>query len=183
MLWSRRLCNIRFTNPLWSLFLHIKKHYFTSVLFTLHQLVCSNKHNKKAWDHLEWKSFKYMKTHRPKMYSKSTCSDETQISLRQNGSLLFPPCRWVLYSSPCEAVLETPRCLHLYRLGWVCSNVAISLFIRITVRKLQYSRTAPKPGCAQLLQSKRHFAVWPGERCRFPTNSQAYPPYPRVFQH
>lgn len=49
--------------------------------------------------------------------NESSCVDKVQISIRQNGSLLFPACSWVLFSSPCEAVLETPRCLHLYRLG------------------------------------------------------------------
>lgn len=108
---------------------------------------------------------------------------QTEISVRHNGSVLFPVCSWVLYSSPCEAVLETPRCLHLYRLGWVCYNVTISHLIRKTKTKLQHLCTALKPRTAPLPQSKRHTAARAGSKSHFPPNSQAYPPYPRVFQH
>lgn len=146
--------------------------------------------NKRAHQIYREEMFKYTKEKLATLRrtrSSSMCRHGTRRRNRfQSGKpevACFLPCSWVLYSSPCEAVLETPRCLHLYRLGWVCYNVAISLLIRITVTKLQYSQTAREPRTAQLPQSKRHAAARTGEHAHFPPNSQAYPPHPRVFQH
>lgn len=60
--------------------------------------------------------------------------------------------------------------------GEFVTNVEISLFIQISVTKLQFSRTAAKPQIAELEQPKRHIAARPRTHSHFPPNSQAYPP-------